>query len=472
MKNANRNDSSENKNEIVWQEYAKLAKEAEVHIDATQKVLKKMFEAAKKQPNISQIVKSGLRQIEENIDDFKAHTVMHIKLQEKLKSMEEPEKNDRCLSTNAKMSQATLEVITPVEKKNIRIECTATPGDDSFEIVESSLSKTSAMNTNNSTLPFESGGKGSTVTYKEKLMEGKREKTINKQESTDKQADNTKIQGDLTNKTGKLDPKKIPQEEKKEINKPGLRENRTKRRNQRPNALLIKVTNDLPYTEVLQKLKLKVDPSHTNTEIRAIKKTTSGDVMLEMSDNAKIPVEFKKEVEEAIGADHIRELTPRESVEIRDLDYLVTAEEVSVAIKHKVGNPTGEIKVKLTKPNSRYQIRAIVELPTNDAQTLIAAEKLRVGWINCRLRRHIDVPRCYRCLGYGHLARQCTGEDRTKKCYKCQEPIDTGHSGANCTATPKCPFCKEVGEPSDHIAGRKGCNAYRRALEHERAKKS
>ena len=40
---------------------------------------------------------------------------------------------------------------------------------------------------------------------------------------------------------------------------------------------------------------------------------------------------------------------------------------------------------------------AVVCLTEADARSLLGLGKLRVGWVNCRIREHVEVARCFRC---------------------------------------------------------------------------
>ncbi|KAF6204680.1 hypothetical protein GE061_018841 [Apolygus lucorum] len=149
--------------------------------------------------------------------------------------------------------------------------------------------------------------------------------------------------------------------------------NRKKRR-KRPQALVIKVSETLPYAEVLRKLKLSVKPADTNTEIRAIRKTMGGDVMLEMEPSCGITESFRKSVEDAVGGGLVKDLKPRASLEIRDIDSLTPADEVRAGIERKLGGPREDLTVNLTAPNGRQQILAIVSLAGGDAEKLVKGD--------------------------------------------------------------------------------------------------
>lgn len=104
----------------------------------------------------------------------------------------------------------------------------------------------------------------------------------------------------------------------------------------------------------------------------------------------------------------------------------------------------------------------IVEIDTARAIKLLEKGKLKIGWINCRLRKRTMVSRCYRCLDYGHQSRDCKGPDRTHLCFRCGKP---GHKAKECKTDPNCMLC--IGNDavnSNHTPGTGECAVFRRAL--------
>ena len=69
------------------------------------------------------------------------------------------------------------------------------------------------------------------------------------------------------------------------------------------------------------------------------------------------------------------ERVPKVSLEIRDMDSDTTIQEVQEALKRDLKELAGEIKVFITKPNSRSQIMAIVEVNERAANELGSARR-------------------------------------------------------------------------------------------------
>ena len=114
---------------------------------------------------------------------------------------------------------------------------------------------------------------------------------------------------------------KIPATEK--------RSSSNKPRRPRTEAVLVKPAEGKSYADVLQKIKVGVDPSATNTVFKTIRCTRGGDVLLEQQ-STQNKAEFSEAVKQAVGTDAaaIRGSVPKTTLEIRDMDACTTEEDV------------------------------------------------------------------------------------------------------------------------------------------------
>ena len=229
-------------------------------------------------------------------------------------------------------------------------------------------------------------------------------------------------------------------------------------------AIVIKPAQGKSYAEVMTTIRA-VKPEELGADVRSVRKTQSGDVLIELRHTKPEGRTALAEVlKKATGqSGNVRELTPRGSLEIRDLDCCATEEEVREALKSKLPEYRGELQVKVTKTNTAEQRAAIVVLEEVAAAHLLKTRLLRVGFVNCRVRRREIMTRCYRCLGYGHRSHGCKGPDRSACCYRCGQ---RGHKVAACTAIPECFLCKgeAKSEGRRHVAGSGACPTFREAL--------
>ena len=128
--------------------------------------------------------------------------------------------------------------------------------------------------------------------------------------------------------------------------------------------------------------------------------------------------------------------------------------------------PSARVKVSLTRKPFRGTRKAFVRLEEAIALTLPKTTHIKIGWVSCRVRRKTELIRCYSCLGFGHMAANCRGPDRSRCCWRCGEE---GNSAASCSRKPRCYLCtaREEKPRNDHIPGTMRCAycAYRQGPE-------
>ena len=91
----------------------------------------------------------------------------------------------------------------------------------------------------------------------------------------------------------------------------------------------------------------------------------------------------------------------KETVDIKDLDETTTTEEVVQEITSVVGPGIVTTEnIRLRASYSSPQIASVL-LPIGATRTLIKARKLRIGWLNCRVRLRETVTRCFKCHKIG-----------------------------------------------------------------------
>ena len=129
---------------------------------------------------------------------------------------------------------------------------------------------------------------------------------------------------------------------------------------------------------------------------------------------------FSEALKVATGDDcSVEELVPRTVLEIRDLVSCTSEDEVKQALKRDLQDYNGILRSSLTQSNARKQRMAIVTVETSAANRLMATIRIKVGWVNCRIRRGTTITRCFKCLGFDHLSLDCKGPDRRKLCFRC-----------------------------------------------------
>lgn len=253
----------------------------------------------------------------------------------------------------------------------------------------------------------------------------------------------------------------------------GKRKKKKRRPKTRTTAVLVKPAKDATYEDVLASIRARVRPEENGAEIKSIRQTRQEEVLLELSSttNTEGKASFSEAVKGAVGQTGlVKRLEPKETLEFRDLDCLTTVEEVQEALVRELGETAGVAKVIVTKANDRGQKLAIVELEQRAASKIMEAGRLKIGMVICRLRWRTVVARCFKCLVFGHLSRNCQGPDRKECYYKCG---GKSHQAADCKEAPKCVACADRGVGIDnlgHVLGSGSYPSFRDALAEAKGK--
>lgn len=235
----------------------------------------------------------------------------------------------------------------------------------------------------------------------------------------------------------------------------------------RPDAIVIQTRGESSYADILRKVKSDPKLIVLGQNVRNIRKTQKGDLLLELNKPSHQRTgDFRHTVEEVLGVDaEVRALTQEVLLEIKDIDEITTKEDVHAALI----NVAEEFKsVELSAIKSLRNAyggtqTAIIGLSAGLANRFVEIGKIRIGWVYCRIRKKLVPRRCYKCLDFGHIAAKCVSEyDNSGKCLKCGE---TGHKIRTCRNNPSCMLCKNAEDrrKSDHVTGCAICPSYKKA---------
>lgn len=214
------------------------------------------------------------------------------------------------------------------------------------------------------------------------------------------------------------------------------------------------------YGEVLKKLQKDL-PAEISAGVRGARRTKAGNLVIEMNRDAD-GRRYTEAANSIVGGDRAK--VTRKSlavVEVKGLDEEAGEDQVKEAIDRATeGKGCYEIR-RIRQYRGDLRI-AMVECSRVDARALLELRTLRLGWMSCRLQERQQKPvGCGRCLGYGHYAENCKGEDRRDHCRRCN---GKGHFEKECEQEPKCVGCMDLGESTtNHFRGSKGCRAFREA---------
>ena len=105
----------------------------------------------------------------------------------------------------------------------------------------------------------------------------------------------------------------------------------------------------------------------------------------------------------------------------------------------------------------------VAEVSPKLREKLLEANKVFLGWNACKVRDFLAVSRCFKCQGFGHIAKHCRHKEEV-----CSHCTEEGHGAKTCpkkTQSAVCVNCRRFGLKGGHAASSKECPAHRKALE-------
>lgn len=215
------------------------------------------------------------------------------------------------------------------------------------------------------------------------------------------------------------------------------------------------------YADLLRSVKEKVDPKRVGVNVRAIKKTARGDLMLEVDGDAQKADILRRAITRNID-NEVRIANRLVTIHVLDIDATTTKDQVEEAIKNM---PTcsnlQDVVVKSMRPSRDGNQIATVQVSRNNANILLMAKRIKIGWVNCRVRERVAVTRCYKCLDFGHTLKECKGPDRSNLCINCHQP---GHKARECDGPHFCPSCNT----NEHRPDSTNCPKFRELIKAQR----
>ncbi|XP_015123783.1 uncharacterized protein LOC107045891 [Diachasma alloeum] len=237
----------------------------------------------------------------------------------------------------------------------------------------------------------------------------------------------------------------------------------------RPNALIIRPKDEEKYSEILTRVKNDVRKEQCEC-VDKLRRTPTGDMLIVLSNKATDgATQLHKTITNLLGDEaEVFSTEPQEELEIKDFDEAATKEEVLEALKAAARDQC-DISLRAIKSLRKAYggtKTASVTLASTAVQKILEEHgKIKIEWVNCRIRRVERPITCFKCWHYGHLATKCNSTvDRSKLCVKCAEDC---HKSKDSKKEPRCALCieKNSSENCAHIDGCSRCPAYKEALQ-------
>lgn len=213
----------------------------------------------------------------------------------------------------------------------------------------------------------------------------------------------------------------------------------------KPEAVLVKMEGK-SYTDVLQTVKMSINPVEVGVEVTGLKKTKKGDLLVMVKKGSEKADTLRKTISEKVPDAKATLLSRKKVFHLKNLDELATEEEIREAVAKELSISSETVEVRALRPAFGGRQNATVILAESIANKLSGVETIRVGWMACKIVERAFSQICYRCWEPGHIKNNCSGPDRERLCLKCGQP---GHKIASCTNEEYCLTCRSTGHQTN-----------------------
>ncbi|XP_015123963.1 uncharacterized protein LOC107046022 [Diachasma alloeum] len=230
-----------------------------------------------------------------------------------------------------------------------------------------------------------------------------------------------------------------------------------------PHALIVRPKDKEKYSDILRQMKKDVPSEDASGCIDKIRRTATGDMLIILSRNTTDAApKLRITIINLLGEEaEVLSKGPQEDLQIKDLDETTSKEDVIEALRAAAGEEheiQADAVKSLREADGGTQTASVRLTATTAKKILGELEKIKIGWVNCRVKRVERPLKCFKCWHYGHFATTCKGE------VKCAE---LGHTVAACKKKPNCASCTKEGNTANcaHFAGSTRCPVHQEALQ-------
>lgn len=221
-------------------------------------------------------------------------------------------------------------------------------------------------------------------------------------------------------------------------------------------------------------VKKSIDP--VTNKVSSIRKAAKGAIVVECEDK-NASEKFKNDAVNSLGDSYQITVPKKRKPQFKLFgmsDKLSEDELIECLIKqNECFRQKEEIRVvKLSEShNKKYKdYQAIIETDPVNYEQIMKSGKVSVNWDRCKVVEHVNVVRCFKCLGYNHFSKDCTNNVACKICAG-------EHASKDCISEcEKCVNCiwhvehLKMKLETNHSAFSTSCPVYRRKVEQEKRK--
>ncbi|XP_023225009.1 uncharacterized protein PF11_0207-like [Centruroides sculpturatus] len=192
-------------------------------------------------------------------------------------------------------------------------------------------------------------------------------------------------------------------------------------------SILVHSKNKKKTSEEIKKIMVKnVNPTDINIGVKQMRMIKDGGVVVELTSSEDMTT-LKKELDKIKELETVERKKKLPTIKIVSVPKDIEKEELvhkmyeqNMCLSENLSETFVEkqIKIKYSIPQKDSTLQTwIMEVSPMIREILINEEKLYIGWVRCTVYDHITVIRCFKCLNFGHFAKEC--QEKEQVCSHC-----------------------------------------------------
>lgn len=238
-----------------------------------------------------------------------------------------------------------------------------------------------------------------------------------------------------------------------------------------PVVVIKPINADINRVDVKKSLKKNVDPTKFN--VKGIVNIADNGVVIRCDNNEtqeKLISEVVKNMGNEFTAKKPEKINPRVKIlrvvnpEVDDDDFIAQLKKQNDILMNEAIKVVKRDAIynKGIKDNDKFNV--IIEINCETYQKIMNDKRLKHQWEVYRVVDHIAIKRCFKCLGFNHIASKCTKRQACANCageHKTNECSSTIKKCINCVSKNKK---LNIGLDENHNVWDKSCKVYQRSL--------
>lgn len=221
-------------------------------------------------------------------------------------------------------------------------------------------------------------------------------------------------------------------------------------------------------SEVTKQTLMSIKPQDSGWQIAGFRKIRDGGVLVRTDSTAAAALKAHPAlIKTGLRIQEPRTVSPK--VMVYGVPKHLSPEDVVLCVQSQNLKDVSAVEIQQQlKLVSRQDNRSgestncVFECSPGMRNRLIKLDRVFIDWSCCRVQDYINLPRCYKCQAFNHIAKYC--KSPSEICSLC---ATAGHNHKNCP-TPqqvKCVNCSRFSKPCNHPAVSRECPAYLQAME-------